>query len=236
MRPMMRFMPGVGAGAPVRKRRLTAPWLAAWMVLTCMVPVLPVAADQVTAELTFNRRPPIAGLLYVPADGAVARREMQLHVDQRNKAFLKPLVVAEPGAEVVFLNSDDFDHNIYASDPALGVQFDFGLMPQGARLTKLVDWPAPSMLRIGCKIHPRMRTYVANIRARKVQEILFERRKLAYTVQMELPGDASGEVVLLLAGREPLRVKLRPGQEVVEKLAVRGREVGSATLRRGAGS
>lgn len=193
--------------------------------------VQPAFADRLVAELAFERRPPIAGLIYLPSPRGVAP-QVKVEIDQKNKEFTRNLAVASPQSKLVFLNSDDYDHNIYASDGQIGVHFDFGLMPKGTEFSRKVDWPTDNLLRIGCKIHPRMRMYVANVTALAQHVFEFERDSLSYRAELDIPPGYGGPVRLMLAGYDDVEAVLPNGPVVEIALQRKGRPDGTLKLSR----
>lgn len=209
---------------PAVRARLSATLLGAFATLSCP---LPVAADTLEAQLRLDGKLPLAGILYARERNFDAQAAV---IDQVGKRFTHRIAVTSPGSSLAFLNSDAFDHNIYANVPASNAIFDIGLMPAGSMASLAVEWTPDSLVRIGCKIHPRMRAYIANVPANRHGVLEPERGRREYHLEVrEVPVDA-GPVVLLLAGFEPVSANLARGNRVEVGLVRRGKPAGTVLL------
>ncbi len=149
--------------------------------LSCSVLINSVHAETLTAKLTFDKKPPKAGVLFIPGEGEAIKAEL----NQSDKKFSSKLVVVSPNGSLTFKNSDSLDHNIFANDVKKGVKFDVGLMPERAEITQEVDWSTDMLVRVGCKIHPTMKAYVANIQAKVYEALEFEKKVKEYDYTLE---------------------------------------------------
>jgi plastocyanin len=84
-------------------------------------------------------------------------------IEQRDQTFIPVLAVAPPGGVVQFHNSDPQPHNVFALDPRAGIDCDLGLGDPGSTLTLTVAWPAGTVVKHGCKIHPQMQLWIASL-------------------------------------------------------------------------
>jgi len=131
--------------------------------LNLLVMLHPVSARDIHFEFTFSgRKAPSVGLVYISGAGEKLSLQNPV-VDQKDKQFTRSLIITSPKDTITFLNSDSVNHNIYANDRDTGVNFDVGLKPPGVAAKIQVDWAEGKIVRLGCKIHPKMRTYVANV-------------------------------------------------------------------------
>ncbi len=189
------------------------------------------SADRINATIQFDKRPAKAALLYVPKpEVKPLSGAAWVWIDQENKKFTRRMSVVGSESTLVFLNSDTFDHNIFASDKELGVQFDIGLMAPGVREEVAITWPENTVLSIGCKIHPRMRSYIANIPDSYYRVIEFERKRKEYDVDLELPAMQSGMVHLMVTGYEDIRAQLSTGAVREFPLIRKGARLGTVVL------
>ncbi|WP_153916184.1 plastocyanin/azurin family copper-binding protein [Shewanella sp. TC10] len=159
------------------KRRLS-PWCR--QLILILIISLPSSAIAVSIHgtVTFIKKPPLVGIAYVPAEqSSIADAE----IDQLDKQFTSKMVVIKPGDSVTFKNSDNVEHNVFANDVAQSAKFDVGLMPPGEEKQIVVDWKENSIVRVGCKIHPKMRTYLASIDTPYHKIIEFENGKQQYS-------------------------------------------------------
>ncbi len=198
------------------------------VVLACAAPGI-AHADTLKAELQFASGLPFTGVFYATQARPAPRPAA---IDQVDKRFTRRLVVGTPGSNIAFLNSDGFDHNIYADAPASNAIFDIGLMSSGSMAAMAMEWTPGTLVRIGCKIHPRMRAYIANIAADRYAVFEPERGRKTYSLALSDVAADAGPVVLLLAGFDPVRVDLRRGARRETSLTRRGKPVGRVLLTR----
>ncbi len=184
---------------------------------------LPAFAGSLTADFTFEKRPPFVGLLYLNDKGET----QSMNIDQKDKMFLQKVFVNQKSTEVVFENSDSINHNIFANSPKSGVKFDIGLLPPGAN-SKIdtAGWAEDAVVRIGCKIHPKMKTYVASISSSKQHIIEFEKKKKEYNVVLDAL-EGTQPVVLWMPGYDRITLEINPGEtkevELIKKKKVKGK-------------
>lgn len=184
---------------------------------------VPASADVITGEITFAKKVPFAGVLFVKQSKSAAA---SANMDQKNKQFTKKVSLGAPGTLVAFNNSDSFDHNIFANDLKNNISFDIGLMPSGQSSEIKMDWKEDTMVRIGCKIHPKMRSYIANVNSDFYQEFEFQKKVKAYPVNISgVPSDLH-EIELIIPKYEKITVMLAKGEsktvDIIKKGKVRG--------------
>lgn len=200
------------------------------LILVVLVALsLPSVADMVTGEFSFKRRAPFVGLVYVEEKNVTP---LSVSLDQKDKTFSEKLVAATPDSKLTFTNSDGFDHNIFANDLVSKVQFDVGLIPGGGLSEVDVDWADGTLVRIGCKIHPRMRAYIANVRSMHQEVIEFDKTETEFTFELkDVPEDAKN-IRIMLPGHEVISVALEKGESRNLQLVRRDRLVGTVQLTR----
>lgn len=186
-------------------------------------------ADTISGKLEFTKKPPFAGVIYVAGSGSSEKKPA---IDQKGKAFTTKIAVGVPNEMIDFINSDTFNHNIYANDKKQNVKFDVGLMtPDNATQIK-IDWPNETLVRVGCKIHPKMRSYIANIKSDHFQALSFEKKVKNYDISIkQVPGDKH-QVVLLMPKYDKLTVELKKGESKTVEITRKGKPRGSLTLTR----
>ena len=188
-----------------------------------------VSSGTLEIELNFTKNPPRAGILYFPEDNSLSPKN-QLMIDQINKRFTSILGVGAKGSLIVFKNSDSVDHNIYANDVGAKVFFDVGLAEPGKETTVRMDWDTGAIIRIGCKIHPRMKSYIANIPSSHYEIFKFIRTKKKYKVKMDgIPDDLS-QVKIWFPGYVGIDTTVQIGESTEIPLLKRKKKYGTATL------
>ncbi len=200
----------------------------AFLFLT-LVPML--AAGEIRVSFSFEKKPPVVGLVYMKDDAGLTFDKKPV-VDQKNKQFVDKVVVVTPGSELQLNNSDEISHNIYANDLGNNVSFDIGLAEPGTTIPKEVDWEKDLVVRIGCKIHPQMRSWIATIESRYYQIVPFEKTELTSEVVLEGVPDALEVVAVWLPGYEPLEVTLGASGRLEIDLMKRGKKKGTVVLSR----
>ncbi|MBV1880175.1 MAG: hypothetical protein KUG82_00990 [Pseudomonadales bacterium] len=187
------------------------------------------AADTINGTIKFLRKPPLAGLFYV--DGITGNKR-NAELDQKNRKFTKDILVLSSDGEIVFSNSDDVDHNIYANDAKTRSRFDVGLMVTGIQVKKTFNWPEKSMIRIGCKIHPKMKSYIVTTDNSLYTTFEFRRSDGPYSFSLtDIPNDQSA-FTLMIPKYEPVKLTLNPGESKSVPILKKGKEKGSITIRR----
>lgn len=193
-----------------------------------------------SGEFRWLGPPPEVALVYAAEDRGLTQA---VAVDQQGKAFihwhpqspksLSKLVVGSPGETVTFTNSSMIGHNVYANDPRLRVQFDLGLLPPASDLTKLhpITWPAGEVLRLGCKIHPGMRLYIASLASRYYTEIEFNGAAVVPFTLETLPASVT-KVAVWLPEYDPIEVAIKPGETQEVRLEKGGKPQGVVVLKR----
>jgi plastocyanin len=186
-------------------------------------------ADVISGDITFAKKAPFAGVLVVKQTQAASA---EANMDQVNKIFTKKVTLGAPGSDVVFNNSDGFDHNIFANDLKNNISFDIGLMPSGQTSKLTMDWAEDTIVRIGCKIHPKMRSYIANVNSDYYQEFEFEKKVKTYPVNIaDVPGDLN-ELQLLIPTYDKITVKLLKGESKTVEILKKGKVKGTLTVSR----
>ena len=209
------------------KFRLRQNLLLAQVLLFLALPVS--AAEPITLTLEFHKRPPNVALIYVHDASENPRSAI---VDQMDKQFTSKMVVVTPGSNVIFKNSDLIDHNIFAREASAGARFDVGLMAPGGEKHVEVNWNKNVLVRVGCKIHPKMRMYIASMPAKFVKIVEFNRNQKSVDVVLsELP-DNTRRVFVEIPRYEPLEISLEAGAIHQKALVKNGKLRGSVRLQR----
>ncbi|KZN56510.1 hypothetical protein [Pseudoalteromonas luteoviolacea] len=185
--------------------------------------IFSVQAAVLTGELEFVKKPSFVGVVYAKGGKGPSTAEL----DQSNKIFDKKAVVIGRNGEITFKNSDEFQHNIFANDPNSGVKFDVGLMNQGQTTKVAADWSENTLTRIGCKIHPKMRSYIANVNSDAYQVLPFTKKQKVYPIQLDV--GTHTEFVLQIPKYDPVELKLAKGQQTSVDVMYKGKK--RATLK-----
>ena len=186
-------------------------------------------ADTISGNLEFSFKPPAAGIIYIDSDKTAHKHAT---IDQKGNQFSTKIAVSSPASQVSFSNSDQVVHNIYASDFRSGVKFDVGLMEPGTELDIDVDWNNDSIIRIGCKIHPKMRTYIANINSGIYQTMEYNSKQHNYPIELKDVPEESTTVNFMIPKYDPISTTLAAGDTVTVNLTKKGKPKGTLTLSR----
>ncbi|MDC3332683.1 hypothetical protein OAV62_00415 [bacterium] len=201
-----------------------------WLFLTMVgFFIAPVFSSTISGEITFLKKPPKFAVVYVDDGGKLAPQSL----NQKNKAFTNDVVLSSTGSSVTLLNQDEVEHNIYSNDSSSGVEFDVGLMPPGSKQSLSVDWEKDSLVRVGCKIHPKMRSYIATIDSLHYQMFEFDRKKKSFSINIDNVPDSATLIKILMPKYDPIEINLGPGSKSTVKLTKKGSEKGSVALHRG---
>lgn len=185
-------------------------------------------AGTISGEISFAKKPPQFAVIYVD-DGSQVNTQV---LNQKDKEFSAPVVVGSQGGKVSLKNGDQVEHNIYSNDASSGVNFDVGLMSPGSSKEINVTWENDQLVRVGCKIHPKMRSYIATISSKHYQEFEFDRSKNRFEVNIENVPDSAKTVKMMLPKYDPIEVQLAPGAQLEIPITRKGAVKGSLTLTR----
>lgn len=186
-------------------------------------------ADSATLEITFLKKPPRTGIFYAVENKASGKHA---HVDQIEKKFTADINVVDSAGELIFENSDKVDHNIYINDTRNQIQFDTGLMVPEQTINIPVTWKNDTLVRLGCKIHPKMRTYLANINTENYIILDFKDKNPFQKFTLDNIGDHITELAVLFPGYDPIKIPLDSGQSNTVTVTKKGKEKASATISR----
>lgn len=200
-----------------------------------LLPILVVGhsirADALKGVFDFPERAPYVALVYF-ADDQERGPELCGDLDQMNKEFEQRMVAGKSGCMVEFRNSDGVQHNIFASDGKNGVAFDIGLLSPGELSSVKVDWQEGSVIRVGCKIHPKMRSYIANVPAKRFAIVEFRDGSGAYEFSIEDVPDGLMEVVVWFPSMDGIMVGVVKGGKVERDITRKGKTYGTLKMSR----
>ena len=185
-------------------------------------------ADSITGELVFVKRASFAGVVFVEEK---QHSTVNATLDQKDKEFTHKMIVASPGGKIVFNNSDSFEHNIYSSG-SKSAKFDVGLMPTGSKNTITANWGSDSVVRIGCKIHPKMKAYIANIDSSIYQVLPFKKKTKNYTIKLAGVSGDTVVVKLKIPKYPDTVVSLKAGESKTVDVIKKGKKKATLTLKR----
>ncbi len=186
-------------------------------------------SDTIRAELEFIKRPPFSGVIYVVDDKNTIS---SITVDQKDHQFARKLQVGATGQKISFNNSDDVDHNIFANDMKNGASFDVGLMPPGSTAELEMSWKQDSLVRIGCKIHPKMRAYLANVHSNYFKILEFEKTKKVYKIEIDDVPSSLTALNIMMPGYEPIHFQIKTGEAKELPISKKGKQRGTLKISR----
>lgn len=140
-------------------------------------------AGTLNGTFTFKKKPPSVALIYFEDDTSGVTSNPT--VDQKDQNFDQKLYVAQTGSTIDFKNSDSIDHNVYADDKKNNVKFDKGLGKPGTTLQEVVKWDSGKVVKVGCMIHPKMKSYIASIKSKYFTTVNFNRKEKTATFKIE---------------------------------------------------
>ncbi len=201
--------------------------LSSFLLRVCalFLPTL-IFSGTVTGEFTFTKLPPAVALVYFNEDKSIPVSK-GIEVNQLDKKFVQKLVYGPSGTAINFKNSDTEDHNIYANDAKTGAKFDAGLVSPGKSSKIDLNWPENSVIRISCKIHPKMQAYIANVPSAYNAIVEFKLGDKATTFTINNVPDKYTSVKVWTPKLENGEMKIKSGE--TQKLDFDG---GSLTLNR----
>ncbi len=188
------------------------------------------ANGTLSGQFSFLRKPSRVALIYFSDDKGL---KQGLTIDQKGKQFLSQIAVGSPGEVIAFKNSDKIDHNIYADDKRLGIKFDLGLMRAGSNFsgTQPISWEAGEVVKIGCKIHPKIRFYAVSLTSRYHRVLEFNGEKVT-SFRFEVPPGKLTKVAVWLPKYDPINVSIKPGERKDIELKKKGKLRGTLFITR----
>lgn len=189
----------------------------------CLLISHSVKGDDITGKIEFSKKPPFTGILYMEDTSASIQ---SADIGQKDKTFDKRIVVTSPDTSLSFTNSDPFDHNIYVNDILAKVEFEIGIIPSNGEETISVDWNDNSLVRVGCKIHPKMRSYIANIHSNHYQVLEFDKSQSVYEINLKNIPENISYLSLLIPGYESISLEINKGENKTVDLLKRGKTRG----------
>ena len=198
------------------------PYFISRCALATCLGLASLSAASVEGTITFEKAPPTGMLVWVP--GVTHAAQAKARIDQKGKVFLPAVVAARSGTTVIMHNSDEIQHNGYASDKAANVVIDTGLNAPASDTVIDVAWPVGKVVKFGCKIHPGMQAWIASLDtdAWVTPTSLPDSPKVAKFTLSDVPADVTvlhvwtskyGEVELKLEGKKPVTAPLGTGDK-----------------------
>lgn len=185
-------------------------WLGYGMVIIGMMASRFALADTLEGTFTFNKRAPKVALIYFPEDDGLSLDTPTL-VDQKNEQFTTRILVTRKGTKATFQNSDAVNHNIFAHDEKAGVKFDIGLMPPGGSTQQEITWE-DQVVRCGCKIHPKMRLWIASISSQYYKAIEFEKKAKTASFTIDNVPETLSKIKVWMPKYALAEVELKSGE------------------------
>jgi len=190
------------------------------------------ATGSIQASFEFEQVLPFAGIVYVDAPGASVRTAV---LDQKDKAFSDRIVMVTPGTVLRIKNSDDFTHNIFVDDKDTGIAFDIGSIKAHDQFHLPIRWKSDTLMQLGCKIHPRMKSYIANIESNHFVTVEFMPGVMKYEAAIDGVPPGQHRVKVLLPNLEPMVFEAVSESPATQQVMVNGRQLGTVTIQRLAG-
>jgi hypothetical protein len=188
------------------------------------------SADTLQGEFTFHKKAPEVALVYLPEDTSLSP-DVEPVLDQQEKAFTSSLVVGTKGSKVVFQNSDSVSHNIFADDREANVKFDVGLINTGEHASQDLHWEN-TVVKCSCKIHPKMRAWVASISSKYYEIVDFEKQKQSFKFTMDNLPEELTKVSIWMNKYEKIETSVNKGESETVEIKRRDEVVGELTLSR----
>lgn len=186
-------------------------------------------ADVLSGTIEFLKSPPKAGVFY---EVKSSYNSLNAKLNQKDKQFSDMIVVGSVQSQLVLKNEDNLDHNIFSNDIQQDVKFDVGLMPPASDTTVKLDWKSNTLVRVGCKIHPKMRSYVANIPSDNFVSFEFEKKQKEVFFKLNNVLIDSDTFYLLLAGYDTVEIKITKNETKTVELVRKGKKKGTVVLTR----
>ena len=186
-------------------------------------------STTITGEFTFNKKAPKGVLIYVVGDTSLNQPAI---IDQKNNQFVQPIVVGKKGTNVQFVNSDTINHNVYADDKKKNVNFDIGLALPGSSFEERITWEEGELVRISCKIHPKMRAWVGSMSSKYFQILTFERKQKQASFVIEGVPSGLQTIRVVIPGYDEITTEISVGNTVTVDVNRKKKKRGTMKLQR----
>lgn len=201
------------------------------LVFTAALSAASSFAGSLSGEFKFEKSPPSVALVYFTEDHSLAKSASPT-VDQKDKKFVQKMMVGASGAKIHFNNSDSVDHNIYANDSKTGVSFDAGLVPPGQHSETDLSWKENEVVKIGCKIHPKMQAYIANISSAYYKVVEFSATEASPSFTLDKVPEKYTKVRIWFPKQDPIELDIKKGESKTLDVTEKGQPAGSVKLAR----
>ena len=186
-------------------------------------------AGTIEGEINFRYVVPYTGLIYF-YDESNEHIE-SIEIQQKDREFNQKIFVAHPGSTIKFRNSDEISQNVFANSPENNVTFDLGLIKPGDSTEINVDWEPYSVIRIGSRVNPKARAYIANIPGEMYSPLDLGPRVKNYAVTMNIYNREILSFGIWLPKYDPVKITLKPGEKITFPLMKNGSKHGEIVAR-----
>ncbi|MCM8535959.1 MAG: hypothetical protein NE334_08490 [Lentisphaeraceae bacterium] len=205
----------------------------------CILISVLLLAGSLTAQTTlkgsfeFAKKPPYGAVVLFGEDKSREGKAGST-LDQKDKMFSKKIIVVPKDSNISFKNSDMIDHNIFADDRDSKVKFDAGLVAPGNDAKQASSWAEGTIFRVSCKIHPKMRSYVAVASSAYFAEVEFDSKIRKASFEIKAIPDSLTKVNIWLPKYEKIEVAIKKGETKTVELKKPGKTTiyGKVTLTR----
>ena len=134
--------------------------------------------------------------------------------------------------QVMIQNKSYRDANVYANDRKNLVKFDVGLAPPNSTSWQQVTWKNGIVVRIGSKIRPKWRAWIASLSSKYYATVAFSRRgRKAFFRIANVPSNIS-KIKIWMPNYKVVTVSVKPGSSKTIDLKRRRRKRGTLKLSR----
>jgi hypothetical protein len=170
-----------------------------------------VDAATLKGEFVFKKKAPKAAIIWFEEDTSLKSEAV---IDQKNTQFTHLLAVGPKGSNVIFKNSDSINHNIYANDKESKITFDIGLAAPGSTLKQPITWEEGKLVKISCKIHPKMIAWIGSISSNHFRVVQFKKKQKKATFEITGVPDNFTKVKVLMPLYNVIEAAPAPGTPV----------------------
>jgi len=141
-----------------------------YIYILFLLSVTQAGADEVNFGFEFINFKPSDGLILVENNNL---SHDDIVIDQKGKKFINNFFVLNNDGDLLIRNSDKYGHNVYINDRVNDIKYNSGLIKKGDSKKVKIDINRNSIVRVGCKIHPRMKSYIVKSKSNKFKEVKF---------------------------------------------------------------
>ena len=114
-------------------------------------------------------------------------------------------------------------HNVFVNNQEAGLEYDSKLSDPRTSADMPIDCNDYTFISVGCKIHPKMRLWVGNLKSEHVYVAEFAKGELRKEASLEGVADSAQSIKIWIPRFDPAELELAPGETKSVELTRNGK-------------